>query len=91
MRFVYVVRPNLGRWEVSFGDSGTTFLYQGVEEAVAVATGAARLHWESQGRPSAVRMESPGEEPRELARYGDEPRDLPHLGAARHPGDPCPG
>ena len=71
MRFFYVVRPSLGQWEVGFGEHGSCFLYQGMEEAVQVASGAARLHWEQRNEPSGVRLEIPGESPRNLAAYGD--------------------
>ena len=72
-RFFYVVRPSLGQWEVGFGEHGSRFLYQGMEEAVQVASGAARLHWEQRHEPSGVRLEMPGSEAREVASFGDAP------------------
>ena len=70
MRFFYVVRPVLGQWEVSFGDHGSRFLYAGREEAVQVAKGAAKLHWETHHRPSGVRLEMP-DGPMEVATFGN--------------------
>lgn len=69
MRFFYVVKPVLGQWEVSFGEQGTRFLYRGRDEAVQVAKGAAKLHWETHHRPSGVRLELP-DGAQELASYG---------------------
>ena len=69
MRFFYVVRPVLGQWEVSFGEHGSRFLYHGRDEAVQVAKGAAKLHWETHHRPSGVRLETP-EGAQELASFG---------------------
>jgi hypothetical protein len=77
MRFFYVVRPSVGKWEVSFGEHGSCFLYAGKDEAVQVATGAARMHWESRQEPSGVRLEVPGQEITEVAVFGDR-------GPARH-------
>jgi len=73
-RFFYVVRPSLGQWEVGFGENGSRFLYAGMEEAVQVASGAARLHWEQRHEPSGVRLEMPGNEAREVAVFGDAPQ-----------------
>ena len=69
MRFIYVVRPVLGQWEVSFGEQGSRFLYGGREEAVQVARGAAKLHWETHHRPSGVRVDTPDGSV-EIASYG---------------------
>jgi hypothetical protein len=71
IRFFYVVRPSLGKWEVSFGENGSCFLYAGKDEAVQVATGAARMHWETRQEPSGVRLEVPGQSVTELAVFGD--------------------
>ena len=71
MRFFYVVRPSLGKWEVSFGEHGSCFLYHGMDEAVQVASGAARLHWEQRMEPSGVRLEIPGHEVQEVVAFGD--------------------
>lgn len=70
MRFFYVVRPALAQWEVSFGESGSCFLYACREEAEQVARGAAKLHWETRDEPAGVRLELPGEGTREIANYG---------------------
>jgi hypothetical protein len=69
MRFLYVVRPVFGQWEVSFGENGSRFLYQGRDEAVQVAKGAAKLHWETHHRPSGVRLELPDGQ-LDVASYG---------------------
>jgi hypothetical protein len=69
-RYLYIVRPSLGQWEVGFGENGTCFLYAGRDEAVEVARGAARLHWETRNEPSGVRLDLPGEGPREIAAFG---------------------
>jgi hypothetical protein len=74
MRFFYVVRPALDQWEVGFGENGSCFLYAGREEAEQVASGAAKLHWETRHEPAGVRLELPGERPREIASYGPPPR-----------------
>jgi hypothetical protein len=70
MRYVYIVRPALGQWEVGFGENGSRFLYAGREEAVEVARGAAKLHWETRREPSAVRLEIPGEAPSDIVCFG---------------------
>ena len=69
MRFYYIVRPILGQWEVSFGEHGTRFLYGGRDEAVQVAKGAAKLHWETHHRPAGVRLDTP-EGTLDVASYG---------------------
>ena len=74
MRFYYVVRPSLGKWEVGFGENGSCFLYDGREEAEQVARGAAKLHWETRQEPAGVRLELPGERPSEIAVYGPQVR-----------------
>ena len=70
-RYLYIVRPSCGQWEVGFGENGSCFLYAGREEACEVARGAARLHWETRNEPSGVRLDLPGERPREIASFGD--------------------
>jgi hypothetical protein len=72
MRFFYVVRPSFGQWEVTFGEHGSRFLYSGKDEAIQVATGAARLHWESRHEPSGVRLEQPGHAPSDIASFGQK-------------------
>jgi hypothetical protein len=86
MRFFYVVRPSLDRWEVSFGENGSCFVYSGMDEALAVATGAAKLHWESQRAPSGVRLELPNAPPREIATFGTTRLEADAAGA--RPGRP---
>jgi hypothetical protein len=70
MRFFYVVRPSVGQWEVTFGENGSRFLYGHKEEALQVATGAARMHWESRQEPSGVRLEIPGQAATEVVAFG---------------------
>lgn len=69
-RFFYLVCPYGAKWEVSFGQGGSRFLYGSREEAIQVARGAARLHWESRGDPSGVRLELPGHGVEVVASYG---------------------
>ena len=59
-RFFYLVRHSAGKWEVSFGEDGTRFLYDSLSEAMQIARGAARLHWETRHEPSGVVFESRG-------------------------------
>jgi len=68
-RYLYIVRPSLGQWEVGFGENGSCFLYAGREEALEVARGAARLHWETRQEPCGVRLELPGEPAREIESF----------------------
>ena len=70
-RFFYLVRPVGAKWEVSFGEGGSRFLYGSQEEAVQVARGAAKLHWESRGDPSGVRLDLPGRRPEDVASFGN--------------------
>jgi hypothetical protein len=77
VRFYYVVRPASDRWEVSFGEAGTRFVYPGREEALQVALGAALRHWQVQHRPSGVRIEGAGMAPEVVAEYGDLPCPSP--------------
>jgi hypothetical protein len=59
-RFYYYVRPALTRWEVTFGEEGSCFMYETQEEAIESAMEAAKLNWEKHGVPSGVRLEIPG-------------------------------
>jgi hypothetical protein len=69
-RFVYVVHPYLDRWEVTFGDGGSRFIYDTREEAVEIARRAAKSHWESKGEPAGVRVEVPGSPIEVIATHG---------------------
>jgi hypothetical protein len=69
-RFVYVVQPYLEKWEVSFGDGGSRFIYDTRDEAVDIARRAAKTHWETTGEPAGVRMEVPGAPVAVIATYG---------------------
>jgi len=70
-RFFYVVRPSLAKWELTFGEQGSRFLYDSREEALQVACGAARLHWETRQQASGVRLELGAQEPEVVATYGE--------------------
>ena len=70
-RFYYVVRPSLAKWELTFGEQGSRFLYDSREEAVQVACGAARLHWETRAQASGVRLEVDAHDPEVVATYGE--------------------
>ena len=80
-RFFYFVRPSLSKWEVTFGERGSCFLYDSREEAEQVAHGAAKLHWESRAAPSGVKLELPGMAVAVVGTYGPSTRQAP-AGAA---------
>ncbi|HUR89427.1 MAG TPA: hypothetical protein VMZ74_10105 [Ramlibacter sp.] len=69
-RFYYYVRRELSRWCITFGEGGSVFTYQQQEEALKVAAGAARSHWESRGEPSGVMWEVEPGRCREEVRFG---------------------
>ena len=69
-RFDYLVRRVGGRWEVAFGPGGSQFVYESRHEAVQVARGAARLHWETRHEPSGVVLVDDDGDARLVADYG---------------------
>jgi hypothetical protein len=69
--FDYAVRPACGKWEIRVGDSGTRFVYATLEDAAAVAQGAARLHWATRREPCGVTLqENEDDDVRTLVRFG---------------------
>jgi hypothetical protein len=80
-RFFYIVRPALGQWEVTFGEGGSCFLYSTQAEAIDIALGAARSHWEKHGVPSGVRLAMPGRAGHTVRTFGEtteaSPRSMP--------------
>lgn len=69
-RFFYLVRPQGEQWEVTFGGTGDQFVYDSRSEALHIAKGAARLHWEARNELSGVRAEDAEGHVRLIARYG---------------------
>ena len=70
MRFFYLVKPVLGKWEVTFGQGGTRFVYESRFEALEVARGAAKMHWTTRNEPSGVLVEEDGDR-KELHVFGE--------------------
>ena len=68
--FFYNVRQLESVWEVTFGVTGSRFVYRSREQAEEVAQGAARQHWESRGEESGVLVEDGQGDIQVLARYG---------------------
>jgi hypothetical protein len=69
-RFYYVVRPAETHWEVCVGLDGARIRYGSANEALQVARGAARLHWEARSEPSGVLVEQRDASAREEALFG---------------------
>jgi hypothetical protein len=69
-RFQYVVRPAHGKWEIEVGDSGRRVVYATLEDAAAVALGAARLHWATCREPCGATLRV-GDRVRTLVRFGE--------------------
>ena len=69
-RFYYLVRPLDDQWEVAFGGTGERFAYGTRSEAIQVAKGAARLHWETRNELSGVQAEDANGRVRTVASYG---------------------
>jgi hypothetical protein len=74
-RFRYLVRPSHERWEVTFGESGSCFLYETQAEAVEIARRAGRQHWETRGESCEVCLEVPGR-PMEILAFFSNPDAL---------------
>jgi hypothetical protein len=69
-RFEYAVRPAQGKWEIRIGDSGRRFVYATLEDAAAVALGAARLHWATRREPCGATLLGSYCRVRTLVRFG---------------------
>ena len=69
-RFYYIVRPSADQWEVRVGLQGAPITYVSAHEALQVARGAARQHWQSRGEPSGVLVEAADCSAREEALFG---------------------
>ena len=70
-RLLFTVRANGEQWEVTFGDSGETTVFEFQPEALQAARAAARKHWAANSQPSGVALESDGGS-RLVALYGTE-------------------
>jgi hypothetical protein len=78
-RIWFVVSPVETQWQVDFGEFGNRYRYPSLEQALQVACGAAKLHWEDRSEPSGARLDMADGERRVLATYGR----MPHLGHHR--------
>jgi hypothetical protein len=71
VRFFYVVRPIGEQWEVTFSETegGSVFVYATRHEALQVARGAAKLHWETRQEFSGVEVRE-GDRKRVVGKFG---------------------
>jgi hypothetical protein len=80
-RIWYVVSPAGAQWQVDFGDYGRPFKYPSLEQALQVACGAAKMHWEDRAEPAGARLDLDGGDRRVLATYGRLPHVVHHRAA----------
>ena len=69
-RLYYIVRPRADQWEVRGGLDGAPSTFVSANEALRMAKGAARKHWQSCGEPSGVLVEQADSSAREEALFG---------------------
>jgi hypothetical protein len=74
----YVVSPAGAQWQVDFGAFGSPFRYATREEALQVACGAAKLHWEDRGEPAGARLDTADGQRQVVATYGRMAHAAPH-------------
>jgi hypothetical protein len=70
-RLLYKVHAAGEQWEVTYGNTGETALFDTQPEALLAARTAARAHWAAQSQPSGVTLEIGGAS-RLVALYGTE-------------------
>jgi hypothetical protein len=70
-RLLFTVRAAGEQWEVTFGNTGETTLFELQPDALQAARAAARKHWSTNTQPSGVALEADGGS-RLVALYGTE-------------------